>query len=142
VSIHKDCGAQVRWAHRDDEPNRWLPPLDHAGQAYIITEDDAAVLVNTYKIHQCDPDQMEAWQAYKEKLAEIQARKGAEPVNMTTWEVRREQLREEAWLKAFKRKCPRCGAAKNVKCHKLTQRLVNEGITEYCLNPHPERLEE
>jgi hypothetical protein len=95
VSIHKECGAQIRWAHRDDEPGRWLPPLEFAGQAYILTEDENAVLVTTYKMHQCDPDQMEAWAAYKEKLAEIQARNAAEPTGMTNYEIAREQRREE-----------------------------------------------
>lgn len=144
MSVHKQCGEQIRWARRDDDSTKWLPPLEFAGQAYIFGEDDAAILVNTYRPHNCDPDKVEAWQEYKARLAEIEARQvetpSPIPSGMTDWEIAKQRREEEVWEDALKRKCPKCDAKKGVKCHKLDHKFKATGELVETKMPHSERI--
>ena len=141
MSVHQDCGAEIRWARRADDPSKWMPPLQFVGQYFVFGEDDAAIRMNCYESHRCDPDAMEAWQIYKARLAELQANQPSVVQGMTNWEIRREQQRDQTWEDALTRACPKCEAEIGVKCHRLDQRFHKTGEMVECKNPHPERLE-
>lgn len=137
MSTHRECGEDIRWVHRDDDPERFAPPLEYVGQAFIITDDNTAVRVTTYKTHHCDPDKILAWREYKARIAEI----GEDPTpdsGRRDWEIARDKQREEVWNEAVKTKCPRCDAKKGEKCHNLIERKKTGEIV-YTRNPHVER---
>lgn len=136
MSVHKDCGQPIRWAGREDDPSRFMPPLESAGQAYIIGEDGSAIMVSVYQIHNCDPDKVIAWLEYQRKLA---AAKGESFTEMDNWAVAREQKREERWTAALQIDCPRCGSLAGTKCCDLAKK--RRGIDSDTNNPHPARLE-
>ena len=139
MSTHKECGEQIRWAHRSDDPTRFMPPLESVGPVYIIDEAGQAISVQGYQVHNCDPDKMEAWVEYKNRIAAIQG--GDAYAQMTEHDIAREQRREEHWTLALPFHCPTCDAKPGVKCfNRLDLRKGIEAPREN-LNPHPIRLE-
>jgi hypothetical protein len=141
MSIHKECGEEVRWARRDDDATRWRPPLEFAGVAYILSDDEAgeprATQVQTFRHHLCDPAKVQAWQEYQERLAELREHEPPRPTNMSDWAIARERDRERAKRDAEKKKCPRCGAKKNKPCTSLAK---GPHFGEEVRWPHAERM--
>lgn len=147
MSIHKECGAEIRWAKRSDDPERWSSPLEFAGFNYIIDESGSAIEVVAYKIHVCDLEQMTRWRDVVEKT--LQARdyeKKDEPFNpfkdleltgRDAYNIKREEQRKENWKIAKKVECPTCNAAPRNKCVSLAKGPSHGKTTK---NPHPNRL--
>lgn len=78
MSVHSDCGGDIFWVRRSDDPERWMPPLEFAGYRYVITGDEperTAIQVPTYIMHNCNPEKIEAWQEYQFKLAQLKNHK-------------------------------------------------------------------
>lgn len=140
MSVHRDCGEPIRWARRDDEPSRFMPPLEPAGQAYILSEDGAAVYVTIYQVHNCDPDKMLAWQDYQARLSEIKSRETVTVENMSAWEVAGERGREEAWGNALRFECPTCSQPVGERCRDMSRKYIKTGELVFTKNPHPARL--
>lgn len=144
MSIHKDCGEDIRWARRDETSGKWLPPLEHVGFAYILLDmeegdDKKAVEVPTYRVHQCDPEKMLAWREYKEKIAAIEeaAPRLVETVK-SDWAIAREREREEVMLKTAAYACPRCNAPQGSPCTNLSK---GKSFGKEKRWPHKERME-
>jgi hypothetical protein len=137
MSVHKDCGEEIRWVRRDDDETRWAPPIEFAGHFFILTEDGKAVYTACYRRHECDPEKIEAWQAYQRRIAELKNSEPEQPKNM--WEVARARRREEASKLANAVACPSCGADVGQQCMNRTT-LKKTGEVAPTLNPHPERL--
>lgn len=78
MSEHKDCGEEIRWAKLERDHERFLPPLEFAGEFFIIDADGVGVKVMGYRRHICDPDKVRAWQALQQELADLGVGKGAE----------------------------------------------------------------
>lgn len=132
--IHKECGERIVWLRRPDDMDRFLPPMEYAGEGYIGV-DGCGVYGTLYKAHLCDPEKVLAWIDYQKRLA---VAKGEE---FTPLDAARQREREDLWTLALTVACPRCDAAVNVKCHSLAQHKIKQGIKEETLNPHPERIE-
>lgn len=143
MSTHKDCGEEIRWAKRDDDPDRFRPPLEYAGEAFIIDERGAAIQVHTYRPHNCDPDKVEAWLTYQKRLAVLRGDTEGlrELTGMEAHNAARERDRENTWEHALKKPCPRCRALVGVKCHRLDQKFRKTGEMVESKNPHPERID-
>lgn len=144
MSVHKDCGEQIRWVRRAEDPERFMPPLEYAGEGIIITGGDSpesalGSQVHVYKIHRCDPDTMEEWQRYCARMADL---KGQAPPE-TPYQMMRERDRESAWEEAIKKPCPKCGVPKKVRCKSLgvhAKKLEKQtGEVTETRWPHPER---
>lgn len=138
VSVHRDCGEDVKWAKRSDDDTRWNPPLDYIGPVYIIDESGAAIQVNAYRTHNCDPDKMEAWLERCRRVAEL---KGGDLDSLEVRAVKADMDRESVWDVALKVACPACEVAVGVKCHSMALRYRKEDKIVGVLNPHPRRLE-
>lgn len=137
MSVHTDCGKEVKWVHRDDEPDRWHPPLEFDHQGYVIM-DDVVVYTNVYKRHECDPDDIKAWMDLKRNQAMA---KGIDVGAIDFREERalaKQQQRDRDWEQALKVECETCEAGINVRCYNLSKR--KQGIAENTKNPHPQRL--
>lgn len=141
VSVHKECGEDIRWAHRDDQPDRFRPPLEYAGQVFIIDERDVAIMVHSYRPHRCDPDKMVAWQEYQEKIAAIKERKVPD-LDMSPWQIKKERDLDATWEAALKVPCPRCEVPAGEKCRSLLKQHVKTGEIVHVKNPHTARIEQ
>lgn len=138
MSVHRDCGEEVKWARRPDDTDRFLPPLDYAGTFYVIDKEGVGEMVTAYKSHVCDPDKMEAWLERCRRVAEMQ---GGDMSKIEVRAVAADMHREQAWELVFPRACPRCEAEPYEKCRSMERKYVNEGRIVYLKNPHPGRLE-
>lgn len=134
-SIHRECGEEIRWAYRNDDPSRFNPPLEYIGMVYIIDEQGTAIQTIGYKVHQCDPDKMRAWYKRLREIAEIQ---GTPLEDIDRYAVARDAERENRYDEAMKRKCTRCGASKGKPCTSLAKGPKFGNATKW---PHPEREE-
>ena len=146
MSVHRECGERIRWA-RNASDTKWIPPLEFSGEAYILVknedgEGDIATEVSTYRVHNCDPAKMVAWQEYKEKVAAIEGGQRAEAQQIRTndWEVKRLMEQEAAWDQVHGVQCPRCDGPTDGKCINLSK-AKSGGEVVYTLWPHPERVE-
>lgn len=136
MSIHKECGAEITWMRRDDDPERFMPPMEYAGEGYVRDKDGAAQYHHIYRLHNCDPDAILEWRDYQQRLA---AAKGEE---YTPYDAARERERENLWEIALTVACRRCNRLPGEKCVSLSQQKVKAGIEEETKNPHPERIED
>ena len=136
MSIHRDCGADIQWLRRDDDPNRFLPPVEYAGEVYIKNEDGVGVMTYAYRSHHCNPEAIIEWQDYQRRLAEA---KGEE---YTPYDAAREREREQLWELALSVACTRCHLLPGEKCVSQAKHLTNAGIKEETRNPHPQRIED
>lgn len=134
MATHKDCGADIRWAKRDDDSKKYLPPLEYVGEVYVIDSSGAAIQVHGYKRHLCDPEALTAWQDYLARLAE------AKGESFTPYEAARERDNELVWETALKVACEYCEAPKNVKCHSMQLRHRKTGEIVELRHPHPIRI--
>jgi hypothetical protein len=135
MAVHRECGAEIKWAKRDDIPDKYLPPLEYLGEVFVIDSSGAAIQVHGYQRHNCDPDVMIAWQDYQKRLAEVKGEA------FTPYEVARERDREVTWKTALKVECPRCEAAVDEKCRSMQLKHLRTGELVEVKNPHPVRLE-
>lgn len=149
MSVHKECGEQIRWA-RNQSGTKWLPPLEFAGEMFILTKNEegegdyTGTEVSTYRVHNCDPDKVEAWQAYKERLASIEIAKGASRVEALISDRQVARLRdiEEAWNEVHGVPCPKSDyCLTDGKCCNLSKVMSNGGEFVATIWPHPERVE-
>jgi hypothetical protein len=142
MSVHKDCGADIQWLKRDDDPNRFLPPMEFAGQFYVKI-DGVGTIANCYRPHICDPDVMEDWLNRQARLAELRGDAEAmeEIDGRQAWALAREREREKSWEIALKVDCPRCLQPKDEKCISMAQTHRKTGEMVELRNPHPDRLE-
>ena len=137
MSIHKECGAEISWLRRPDDLDRYLPPMEYAGEGYVKdAETGAGIYRHIYRTHLCDPEKIIEWQDYQQRLAEA---KGEE---YTPYDAARERERENLWELALKVACRRCSRLPGEKCISLSVRNVNQGIEEETKNPHPQRIED
>lgn len=143
MSTHGDCGEDIRWVHRSDDHERFMPPLEFAGYRYVILEDDTAVQQPTYIIHHCNPEKVVAWGEYQTKLdaAKLANNSVVRDAKRSNYQIARERDREEAWVYALKFICPvaKCSQPAGEKCLNLAE--LKRGRTTHCLNPHPERCD-
>lgn len=138
MSIHTQCGKEVRWANREDDPEKFRPPLEFVGHNYIITEDNIALYVSTYRQHECDPDEIVKWLDLKRRQAKALGHPTVEIDRKEEWALAKEEQRKKDWKEALKVDCPQCEVKVGKKCHNMTKR--KQGIKEYTKNPHPRRL--
>lgn len=139
MSTHRDCGEPIKWARRDDDSERFMPPLEYVGEVYVIDSGGAAIMVHAYRQHRCDPDKMEAWQEYLGKMDKL---KGTTVLaDMTAHEAARERDREARWEVALRKECIRCDAPAGERCRDMSARYRKTGEIVHTNNPHPERLE-
>ena len=143
MSVHRDCGEPIRWVRRNDDLNRWAPPLEAVGQALIVTEQDGepvSAYVSIYKEHRCDPEKMLAWVEYQERLAEIKERTGGHTpdTGMSAYQIKAQQLNEENWQIAMLVPCPICDAKLDEYCFNLTERKKGNEVA--IRNPHQKRF--
>lgn len=134
MSVHKECGKQVRWGKRSDDPDRYMQPLEFAGFYYILDESGTALEVVAYQIHQCNVDDVRAITATREALAD--SRNRSEKLQLTVQEeyaAARESNREDLWKQVLPFACEGCGAKKNERC---THKLSGEEIRY----PHTDRI--
>jgi hypothetical protein len=154
MSVHKDCGEPVTWLRRPDDVDKFLPPMEYVDQLYMKVEgpngEYCAMQASAYKIHRCDPDKMEAWIAYKERIAEIKEKAPDQPAavhreaaqeRVSDWILARERAQEETRLIAEAYKCRRCGAKSTEPCFNLSvyNRTQEKVPTKM---PHAQRLED
>lgn len=135
-SIHKECGADIVWAKREDS-DRFMPPLEYVGEVYLLEgkgEEKFGVQRHAYRIHNCDPDRIIEWQEYQFRLAE------AKGETFTPYAAARERDRESTWNMALKVPCPRCERDAGQKCISLSRHLIATGEIQETLNPHPARM--
>lgn len=143
MSVHKDCGELINWFKRPDDMARFLPPMEYVGQMYMVTETEsgekAAVQVAGYKVHNCDPEKMLAWQEYQAKVAVIKehGKVQAKELNLpnNAWEMARDKRQEEARAFAQQVACPMCEALEGQPCFNLTI-FKREGLTVPTKSPH------
>ncbi len=138
MSIHKECGEEIIWVARDDEPGRYHPPLDYMGQVYVVV-DDKLIRTTGYKSHKCDPDKVEAWMAYLQRMEQV---KSSQPDLLEApglWAASRAKRKEEAWATALAWSCPTCEAPPGSYCINLSKRFKGQNVET--TNPHPARLE-
>lgn len=135
--IHKECGSDIVWARREDDPDRFHPPMEYVGEVFLISGkgEKVAEQRHAYRIHQCDPDRIIEWQDYQHRLAEA---KGEE---YTPYAAAREKQNEETWNLVLKVDCPRCERPVGEKCISLARHLLKTGEMQECRNPHPARTE-
>lgn len=144
MSVHRDCGEEIVWVKNENDPNRWMPPLEFAGYRHIITtqgDDQFAVQMPTYIRHHCDPDRMKAWQDYQVRIAALKENAPDVTTGMTPRQAKHQQLVEQAWEYALKFKCPRvgCEAEATELCVNLAEKKRGRSVPTK--NPHPERLD-
>lgn len=148
MSVHKECGEQIRWA-RNQSDTKWIPPLEFAGEAFILTkaegsEDYIASEVSTYRVHNCDPDKVLAWQEYKAKLEALESRKRLEVSDhyLSDREIAKQRDQELAWDEVHGVPCPRSDfCLTDGKCCNLSKAKQNGGEFVATVWPHPERVE-
>lgn len=147
MSVHKNCGEQIRWAQRPG--GGWFPPLELVGEVFILTRNEGGdgdytgSEVMAYRIHQCDPDKMEAWQAYKERLASIEDAKVKDEraAYVSDREAARARDMENAWDEVHGTPCPRSEhCLTDGYCCNLTAVKKNGGEFVPTKWPHPERV--
>lgn len=138
MSVHKECGEYIKWARRPDDPERFYPPMEHAGEHYVLDDDGVAIAVHTYRPHRCDPAKVLAWQEFQQKLAEVREQQLNNPPDVS-WSALAEQRREEVWASALTIDCPRCPALAGEKCINLSQHLQRTGELVETRAPHTQR---
>lgn len=135
MSVHRECGAEIKWAKRDDDSAKYFPPLEYLGEVFVIDSSGSAVQVHGYRRHNCDPEAMLAWQDYQQRLAEVKGE------SFTPYEAARERDREIVWESALKVECGRCDQPAGQKCRSMQLKHLRTGELVELRNPHPVRIE-
>lgn len=134
MSIHTDCGANIKWAKRSDDPDRFSPPLEFHGFYYIVDESGSAIEVTTYQPHICDPERMKK---YQDRIAQVAKQRAPKKSKLLSpeYEAARQVRRDDNWKIALKVECETCGAKPRSKCR-------SKNFGKITLNPHPARIAE
>ena len=140
MSTHKDCGEEIRWAHRPDDPERFFPPLEYAGEVYIIDEGGNAIQMHGYRMHRCDPEKVEAWQEYIAKISDLKGPDSYE-ADINYRHAASERNREQLWETALTVICPSCEEPVGKRCHSMSKHLIQTGELTETRWPHPSRTE-
>lgn len=139
MSIHKDCGEEIRWGKREDDDTRFRPPLEFAGMGYIIDADGVAIYVSIYRDHICDPDTVRAWMDHRRALA---AAKGEALDEIEDDEARiaaRERDRQDQLILAATVECDTCEEPAGYGCINLSL-WKRKQVREETRFPHASRL--
>lgn len=148
MSVHKDCGEQIRWSKKPSSGG-WYPPLELVGEVFILTRNEdgdgdyTGNEVMGYRIHNCDPDKMKAWQEYRAKLAALETdeRKAEREEWVSAREAAKSRDMENAWDEVHGTPCPRSDhCLTDGMCCNLTQ-IKKTGEFVPTKWPHPERVE-
>jgi len=132
-SVHKECGADISWARRPDDPERFLPPLEYAGELFVI-ENGTATQHHGYRVHLCDPQRIIEWKEYQEQLASA---KGEE---YTPYAAAREKELDELWAFVEGVACPTCDVSEG-KCISQSRHLKSTGEVRNVRSPHQSRID-
>jgi hypothetical protein len=136
MSVHRECGADIRWFRRDDDPERYRPPMELAGEGYVITDEGGLEFKNIYRPHMCDPEAIASWQQYKENLAEAKG----EPID--DYEAVTQRRSDEQWDIALPVSCRTCKATPGEYCISQQKHLQKAGEIVNTRWPHPLRVED
>lgn len=138
MGIHRECGENITWLKRDDNLERWMPPMEFAGGAYIKGDDGEAIEVVTYRPHICDPDKVEAWIERLRRMGELTG-DTSELDSTVARQAAREREQEAARKLAETINCDVCGSVGGTPCVSLSSKKQGGGTpTKW---PHPQRLE-
>lgn len=141
MSVHKECGEDIRWALRDDQSGRYNPPLEFVGHMYVIDSDtNVAKRVTVWQPHNCDPEKMLAWQEYRLRILELRARGAEIAEGLEDWKLAQAKREEETWNEVLKYECRRCEAPIDEKCRNMGQRFRKTGEIVHVKHPHTERM--
>lgn len=140
MSVHRECGEDIRWAHRPDDPERFLPPLEYAGEVYVIDEGGSAIQMHGYRMHRCDPQKVIEWQTYIEQMKDLKGDDSYEG-RINYRQAASERNRDEQWEIALKVECPKCELDPGMKCCSLKKQYRESGELIELRWPHPERTE-
>lgn len=136
MSIHKECGENIKWMRRADDTG-WLPPLEYAGTVYVEI-DGKGEEHHGYRQHRCDPDKMDAWIEYLRKKGEITGDMSElDSVNVRV--SANERSAEAAREYAQHEHCPSCDANIGKPCVNLAAKKKGEVVEIKW--PRPSRLE-
>lgn len=126
MAIHSDCGAEIRWPRKQEDPERFGPPLEYYGQGYIFNEDGTTIEVSVYRTHICDADQMEVWLKNKARIERLRMTDIAlAPVPNELYQEARAARYEAEKEKALRYPCETCGVGVGEMCiHKRTGELI------------------
>jgi ribosomal protein S27AE len=116
------CGSGVVWAKRLN--GDWHPPLEHAGQTYLISDRGVVQRVAAYHRHRCDPEMVDDW------AGEVRDRDPYHYDREATLQGQKEAVKG--------RPCPRCDADPDDPCMNLTERRWGREAEKVW--PHFERL--
>jgi hypothetical protein len=121
-----------------NEPDRWMPPMEYAGEGFWIDAEMVGHGAHFYRPHVCDPAQVEAWIARLERIAQVTGDSAdLDEVNMR--EARNQANQESARAAAEKYECNQCGAQVGHPCISQAKGVSTAGKpTKW---PHPRRLE-
>lgn len=154
MSIHKECGEEIVWLRKPDDVDKYLPPMEYVGPMYFKTEgpngEVCGIQATAYKMHRCDPDKMEAWIEYKERIAEISEHAPEQPVKVqreaakqkkSDWVIARERKQANIRTECEAYVCRRCDAVQFEPCYNLT--IFKRTHEKVPINmPHPVRQED
>lgn len=124
MSLHIECGRNIAWARRRDDPERFIPPLELVGMYTIIDADGIGIEVPCFQPHVCNPTDVEDWQRRLREL-EVQREAGVAVTPTQAYAARAQERREEAWREALQVECPKCKATVGEFCTNLS--AVNTG---------------
>lgn len=125
MSLCSSCGHEVRWAKRT--AGRTHPPLEYLGNVLIVDHRNVVEEVAGYKQHICDPEEMAAWENYRNQATE-------QRIDYLE-QVQRAQEASRVVM------CRKCGADIDVACKNLHARRKGNFDVDNVW-PHKERLDD
>lgn len=115
MPVHKDCGEYITWATRPDDETRFYPPLESIGHILIIMDGQAVETIG-YKIHRCDPQKMEAWIEYLDKIGKLRGEITPTIAHKAASDRNAESMRSDA----ENVECPQCKQPAGQPCINMT----------------------
>ena len=129
-ALCKECGREIVWIKQAN--GRTHPPLDSLGAALVYVN-GYVTNVRTYNRHECDEDDIDTYEITKTTEAGVAA-------EQSLMLLQYREAKEDAWVVARSRPCPKCGAQPDEPCENLIKRRQHIAAeTEW---PHAERLPE
>lgn len=136
ASVHKECGANIIWMKSPNDPGRWMPPMEYAGEGYWVDSEMVGHGAHFYQPHVCDPAQVEAWIARLQRIADATG----DSTKLDEIDIRaaRKQADQESARKAAEKyDCDQCGAVAGKPC---LSKAKGQGLGNPTKWPHPDRL--
>lgn len=137
----------IRWVKASRNEDKTMPPLEFVDNYFIIQEgqtaDEIGVAVACYKVHNCDPETIKRWQAYKAEIADLTKKVDkAWPASRppSNWDITRLRDQEATRAAAEERDCPKCKACISEPCFNLIT-FKKDGIKVATKMPHAERID-